>query len=97
MKKYSVHLDITYSGDVEIEANSEEEAKQIALSKHYQLYEVPYFYYFSSDVVDIEELDTCSNCGCCIEKDRSRFYEDEILCEDCFIQRQAKEMGLVKE
>lgn len=46
----------------------------------------------------LEEPDICSNCGCEIEENESR--EDEegsILCEECFIQRQAKKKGLIKE
>ena len=46
----------------------------------------------------LEEPDICSNCGCEIEEDGSREDEDgNILCEECFIQKQAKKKGLIKE
>lgn len=104
MKKYSVHLDVTLSGYDEVEANSEAEARRIIEDRIYQHYDCQDFYYFSKDIVDIEEIDSsenvdyCYNCGLEIEEGRSRQDKDEhILCEDCFVQQQAKDLGLVKE
>lgn len=119
MKKFSVHLDVTLSGYVEVEANSEEEARKIIEARTYQHYDCKDFYYFSKEIVDVEEIDSdenvdynkeqadmlsfyyggdyCCKCGCEIEEGRSRQDKDEnIICEDCFIQQQAKDLGLVK-
>ena len=96
MTKYSVHLDITLSGSVEIEANSiaeaEAKAKQITQP-------TSSFYHFSTDVVEgdteVVELDTCSVCGDQIDEGRARQLADEsIVCEDCFIEATAKARGL---
>ena len=104
MKKYSVHLDVTLSGYVEVEANSEEEARRIIEARTYQHYDCRDFYYFSKDIVDIEEIDSsenvdyCYNCGLEIEEGHGRQDKNEnITCEDCFIQQQAKDLGLIKE
>ena len=96
MKKYSVHLDVTLSGYVEVEANNEEEARQIINNRTFQHYDLHNFYYFSKDIVDVEEV--CSHCGCSIENGYAWQDKDEnTICEDCLIQQQAKDLGLVKE
>ena len=41
MKTYTIDYDITMSGSLELEANTEEEAKQIALKK---LSDEPYYF-----------------------------------------------------
>ena len=107
MKKFSVHLDVTLSGYVEVEANSEEEARRIIEARTYQHYDCQDFYYFSKDIVDIEEVDSsenadwvdhCSKCGEVIEEGAlTSDDEDNILCEDCYIEWQAHRLGLVKE
>ena len=56
MKKYSVHLDVTLSGYDEVEANSEEEARKIIEDRIYQHYDCQDFYYFSKEIVGIEEI-----------------------------------------
>ena len=61
MKKYSVHLDVTLSGYDEVEANSEAEARRIIEDRIYQHYDCKDFYYFSKDIVDIEEIDSDEN------------------------------------
>ena len=61
MKKYSVHLDVTLSGYDEVEANSEEEARKIIEARTYQHYDCKDFYYFSKDIVDVEEIDSDEN------------------------------------
>jgi hypothetical protein len=108
MKKFSVHLDVTLSGWDEVEANSEEEARRIIENRTYQHYDCQDFYYFSKEIVDVEEVDSdenadfritdyCYHCGCEIEEGRSRQDKDEnIICEDCLIQQQAEDLGLVK-
>lgn len=55
-KKYLIHLDVTLSGYVEVEASNEENAKMLISNKEFQPYDVKDFYYFSKDIVDIEEI-----------------------------------------
>ena len=57
MKKFSVHLDITLSGWDEVEANSEEEARKIIENKVYEYYDCKSFYFFSKDIVEVEEIE----------------------------------------
>ena len=45
----------------------------------------------------LEELPKCNKCGNYIEGDTRQDTEENIVCEDCFISMQAKNMGLVKE
>ena len=61
MKKFSVHLDVTLSGYDEVEADSEEEARKIIENRTYQHYDCRDFYYFSKDIVDVEEVDSDEN------------------------------------
>ena len=84
-KRYSVHIDITYSGYVEIEASSQANAE--ALAK--QIRELPFgSYHVATDVVegDTEEVDTCSKCGESITRAIRTDDEGNLLCEDCFIE-----------
>lgn len=56
MKKYTIDYDITMSGCLEVEANTKEEAKQIALKK---LSDEPYYFakratsHVSTDIIDV--------------------------------------------
>ena len=56
-KKYSVHLDVTLSGYIEVEASSEENARMLINNRTFQPYDVQNFYYFSKDIVDVEEVE----------------------------------------
>lgn len=93
-KKYSVHIDITYSGYVEIEASSQANAE--ALAK--QIRELPFgSYHVATDVVegDTEEVDVCSKCGEIVSRAIRTDENGNILCEDCFINHLAEARGLV--
>lgn len=84
MKKFSVHLDVTLSGYVEVEANSEEEARKIIEARTYQHYDCRDFYYLSKDIVDIEEVDSSENVD----------YFNE-LSEEHIMSLCAKDLGVI--
>lgn len=44
---------------------------------------------------DIEELPRCTICGSYIEGDTCQDEEENIICEDCLIQRIAERKGLI--
>ena len=59
MAKFLVKLDVTFSGDVEVEASSQTEAEMVAgntilvpsdLRNHF-------FYHFSTDIVEVEKVE----------------------------------------
>ena len=84
-KKYSVHIDITYSGYVEVEANSVAEAEELAK----QVRELPKAsYHLQTSVVlgDTEVVDVCSKCGEIVSRAVRTDNSGNILCEDCFIE-----------
>ena len=87
MKKFSVHLDVTLSGYVEVEANSVSEAEELVKNKVYNTSDIKYFYWLGNDIVegDTEELEVCSKCGAEIRAFRTD-NEDNYLCEDCFLE-----------
>lgn len=43
------------------------------------------------------ETETCTICGSIIEGDTCQDENENIICEECLIQRQAHRMGLIKE
>ena len=45
--------------------------------------------------MEIKEI--CTICGTVIEGDTCQDKDENIICEDCLIQLQAKSMGLIKE
>lgn len=50
----------------------------------------------ATNVEFLESVDMCPICGSEIEEGQARQDEDEnIICEECFIQLQAKKKGLV--
>ena len=57
MATFSVHTDITFSGDIEVNAETEEQAKTIVKQMSF----VPSnlkscFYHFSTDIADVEKV-----------------------------------------
>lgn len=56
-KKYRVTLDVTMSGDVYIDAESEDEAIEKARETSYFSYELRDFHFLSSNVFDVEEVE----------------------------------------
>ena len=58
MKTFSVHMDITFSGDIEVTANTEEQARKIAkeITSHYTHNDINNFYLLDTEVVDVEEI-----------------------------------------
>lgn len=56
MKKFNIKIDVTLSGDIEIEAETEEQAREIALSKAFFPYELTYFHFLTSEIYDAEEI-----------------------------------------
>ena len=43
------------------------------------------------------DKEICTKCGSIIEGDTCQDKEENIICEDCLIQLQAENMGLIKE
>ena len=56
-KKFLVHLDVTLSGYVEVEASNEENARMLINNRTFQPYDVQDFYYFDKSIVDVEEVE----------------------------------------
>lgn len=54
MKKFTVTIDITLSGDIEIEAKTKKEAKEKALSKYYCLQDLSDFHEISKKVYEVQ-------------------------------------------
>ena len=57
MAKYLVHIDVTFSGDVEVMADTEEQAKALAELSVSVPSDIRNFYLFDKQVVDIEEVE----------------------------------------
>lgn len=56
MKQYRIQIDVTMSGDLYIEANSQEEAEKIAKEKHFTPSDLRWFHQLGeAGVYDIEE------------------------------------------
>ena len=56
-KKFCVHLDVTYSGYVEVEASNEENAKMIINNRIFELCDIRNFYFLDKNIVDVEEVE----------------------------------------
>ena len=57
MKEYCVNCDVTVSGNFYVNANSEEEARQIVRDMHPTIYDLRNFYFFSTEIQEVEEMD----------------------------------------
>ena len=55
--KYLVHVDVTMSGYVEVEADTEECATEIAKGKSYTPSDLKNFYHVSNEIVEVERND----------------------------------------
>jgi len=64
MNKYYVQIQVNYDGY--LEANSEQEAEQLAWSSYYG--ENPALEYDSVEDIKVEELVNCDTCGECMEE-----------------------------
>ena len=57
MKKYIVEMDVIFTGNIEIEAKSEAEAKKLAKEKHLYPKDLDDFYYTGvAKVLEIDEV-----------------------------------------
>ena len=54
MKKYTVTIDVTMSGDIEIEANSKKEAKEIAKGRYFNPSDLRDFHEINTKVVEVQ-------------------------------------------
>ena len=59
VKKYDVHIDVTMSGHIEIEATSEAEAKAKAKDFDMSCYRerLRNFWWYGNEIVDVEEVE----------------------------------------
>lgn len=57
MAKYLVHIDVTFSGNVEITADTEYQAGELAKKGILVPSDIRNFYLFDSQVVDIEKVE----------------------------------------
>lgn len=57
MKEYCVNCDVTVSGNFYVNANSEEEARKIVRDMHPTLSDLTNFYFFSTEIQEVEEMD----------------------------------------
>ena len=55
MKKFTVQVDVTFSGDIEIEAKTKKEAREIARSRYFMPSDVRYFSHIKTSVVEVME------------------------------------------
>lgn len=55
MKEYSIHIDVTMSGNVYVSANSKEEAYKKAKEMSFVGSDLTNFYFLDSSIVEIEE------------------------------------------
>ena len=56
MKEYCINCDVTVSGNFYVKATSEEEARQIVRDMHPTIYDLRNFYFFNTEIQDIEDL-----------------------------------------
>ena len=56
-KKFLVHLDVTYSGYVEVEASNEENAKMLVNNRVFEIHDIRDFYFLDKSIVDVEEVE----------------------------------------
>ena len=54
-KTYEVQIDVTMSGNIYIEAETEEEAQRKVMDKNFTLSDLKNFWFVGSDIVEIEE------------------------------------------
>lgn len=55
MKKFIVTVDVVMSGDVEIEASTKKEAREIAKSRNYSARDLTDFHEIETKIVDVME------------------------------------------
>lgn len=54
--KYVVHVDVTFSGTLEVEANSAKEAREIIRNRSLTPEDISYFYFLKNKVVDVTKF-----------------------------------------
>ena len=57
LKKYLVHVDVTFSGDIEVESYSKESARNEVLGMQFVPSDIRSFYHFGTDIVDVSEVE----------------------------------------
>ena len=57
MKKFNIIIDVTMSGNLEIEAETEDKARALALSKVFTTYDLKTFHFLYSEIFDSEEIE----------------------------------------
>lgn len=55
-KKFLIHVDVTLSGYVEVEASNEENARALINNRTFQPYDIKDFYFLDKSIVDVEEV-----------------------------------------
>lgn len=55
MKEFCVHVDVTMSGYVYVNANNEEEARKKVQNKNFTGADLTNFYPLGTDIIDVEE------------------------------------------
>ena len=57
MKKFNIVIDVKMSGDLEIEANSEKEARAKAMAISFTPYDLRNFHFLNSEIYESEEIE----------------------------------------
>lgn len=57
MKKFNIVIDVKMSGDLEIEANSEKEARAKAMAICFTPYDLRNFHFLNSEIYESEEIE----------------------------------------
>ena len=57
MRKFLITVDVTMSDTIEIEAENEEKARELAVMKSYTPYDLRDFHFLSAEVYDAEEVE----------------------------------------
>lgn len=55
MKNYQVYVDVTFSGTIEVKANSKKEAKEIIKSRYFAPSDIRTFSHIKTSVVEVNE------------------------------------------
>lgn len=56
MKKFDIIIDVTMSGNLEIEAETEEKARAIAMAKCFNPSDLRWFHFLSSEIYESQEI-----------------------------------------
>lgn len=57
MKRFNIVIDVKMSGDLEIEANSEKEARAKAMAIYFTPYDLRNFHFLDSEIYESEEIE----------------------------------------